>query len=179
MLNRREAIERITLLLGGALSPQLTSAVLGQVTNTGASLDVSDAQKLLLSEVADVIIPTTNTPGAKAAGVEDFIIRVMRDCYVLEDQKAFYDGLAQLEAASKSAHGKSFVDLDADTKIAVVKDSTKSNKPFFKQMKDMTVTGYFISEIGATQALVYLPIPGKFEGDVLMKPGQKAWAISR
>ncbi len=179
MLNRRDAIERIALLLGGALSPQLTSAVLGQVTNTGASLEVSDAQKLLLSEVADVIIPTTDTPGAKAAGVEEFIIRVMRDCYVLEDQEAFYDGLAKLEATSKSAHGKSFVDLDPDGKIAVVTESTKSNKPFFKQMKDLTVTGYFISEIGATQALVYLPIPGKFEGDVPMKPGQKAWAISR
>ena len=46
-------------------------------------------------------------------------------------------------------------------------------------MKELTVTGYFTSEIGATQALEYLPVPGKFEGDVPLKPGQKAWAISK
>jgi hypothetical protein len=44
-------------------------------------------------------------------------------------------------------------------------------------MKGLTVTGYFTSEIGATQALEYLPIPGKFEACIPLKPGQKAWAL--
>ena len=44
-------------------------------------------------------------------------------------------------------------------------------------MRQLTVTGYFTSEIGATQALEYLPIPGKFIGDVPMEPGQKTWAL--
>ncbi len=152
---------------------------MGQVLNEGGSVEVGDAQKTLLAEVADVIIPTTDTPGAKAAGVQEFIVRLIRDCYVIEEQKAFYAGLAKIDSASKSAHRKDFVDLNIEQRNAVVADAVKTNKVFFKHLKQLTVTGYFISEIGATQALEYLPVPGKFEGDVPMKPGQKAWAISK
>src|ERR1700680_2012245 len=88
-MNRREAIQRITLLMGGVLSTQLTAGLMGQVINTGASIPVSDQQRMLLDEVADVIIPATDTPGAKEAGVEQFIVRVMRDCYPKEEQERF------------------------------------------------------------------------------------------
>lgn len=179
MIDRRQAVERISLILGGALSTQITAGVMGEVLNTGASVEISDAQKALLIEVADIIIPTTDTPGAKAAGVEEFIIRLIRDCYEPADQTAFYDGLAKIEAASQNAHTKKFIDLNIEQRNAIIKDATKTNKAFFKQIKQLTVTGYFISEIGATEALVYLPVPGSFQGDVPMRPGQKAWAISR
>lgn len=178
-MNRRAAVERISLILGGAaLSPQLTAGLMGQVTNSGASVAVDEAQQALLAELADMIIPTTDTPGAKAAGVEQFIVRLMRDCYVIEEQRSFYDGLAKLDADSKAAHeGKGFVELDEAGKKAMVEQTVKTNKAFFKLMKELTVAGYFTSEIGATQALAYLPIPGQFLGDVPLKPGQKAWAM--
>ncbi len=152
---------------------------MGEVLNKGASVEVSAAQKALLIEVADIIIPTTDTPGAKAAGVEAFIIRLMRDCYELDQQKAFYAGLEKIDAASEKIHRKKFVDLTIEQRNGIIEDATKTNKAFFKQMRQFTVTGYFISEIGATQALEYLPVPGGFQGDVPMRPGQKAWAISR
>lgn len=175
-MNRREAVQRITLLMGGVLSTQLTAGLMGQVLNTGASVPVSAAQQALLAEVADVIIPTTDTPGAKAAGVEQFIVRVIRDCYQREDQEKFYAGLAKLDADSRTAHGKGFAELDAAAKTEAVKQTTGNNREIFKLMKQLTVAGYFTSEIGATKALEYLPIPGRFEGDVPMQPGQKAWA---
>jgi hypothetical protein len=176
-VNRREAVQRITLLLGGALSAQLTSGLMGQTTNLGPSVAVSPDQEALLAEVADVIIPTTDTPGAKAAHVEQFIVRVLRDCYQYEKQEQFYAALDRLQAASKSAHGKNFAELDAPTKIELVKQTTTKDHEFFTMMKQLTVAGYFISEIGATQALEYLPIPGRFEGNVPLQPGQKTWAI--
>ena len=176
-MNRREAIQRITLILGGALSAQLTAALRGEVINSGASVLVNPGQQTLLAEVADTIIPTTDTPGAKAAGVEQFIIRVIRDCYPMKEQEEFYAGLAQLEADSKVKHGKSFSELDAAARNAMVKLATENNKDFFLLMKELTVAGYFTSEIGATQALEYLPIPSRFEGDIPLKPGQKAWAL--
>lgn len=179
MIPRRAALERLSLMLGGVLSSQITAGLMGQVLNTGASVEVTEAQKALLAELADVILPTTDTPGAKAAGVEAFIVRLMRDCYQLADQETFYAGLAKIDAASEAAHGKRFVELSPDEKVAVVRDATKTNTGFFRRMRELTVTGYFISEIGATQALEYLPVPGRFEGDVPMQPGQKAWAISR
>lgn len=177
MINRRETIQRLSLMLGGALSMQVTAGLMGQVLNDGPSLEVDDAQRALLAELADVIIPTTDTPGAKAAKVEEFIIRVMRDCYVLEDQQKFYASLAKLDADSQSAHQKGFVDLDADAKNAMVTDLLKTNQPFFRQMRQLTVTGYFTSEIGATEALDYVAIPGRFEGDIPLAEGQKTWAI--
>jgi hypothetical protein len=175
-MNRREAVQQITLIMGGVLSTRLTAGLMGQVLNTGASVPVSAEQTKLLAEVADVIIPTTDTPGAKAAGVEQFIVRVIRDCYVREEQENFYAGLAKLDADSRTAHGKSFADLDDAKKNEMLTAATKNNRPFFKLMKQITVAGYFTSEIGATKALEYLPIPGRFEGDVPMQPGQKTWA---
>ena len=177
-MNRRAAVERITLLLGGgALSPQLTAAVMGQVLNTGASVAVTAAQTTLLAEVSDIIIPTTDTPGAKEAGVHDFIIRVLRDCYAMEEQESFYAGLAKLDADSRADNdGKGFVELDAAAKKSALEKTVKTNKDFLKQLKQFVITGYFTSEIGATQALAYLPLPGQFIGDVPLKEGQKAWA---
>ena len=176
-MNRRETIQKLTLLFGGTISSQLTSALMGQVTHTGTSVPVDEAEQRLLADVADIIIPTTDTPGAKAAGVDQFIIRVMRDCYVKKDQEDFYQGLAELDAKSKTAHGKGFCELEEAAKIGIVKESAAKQKAFFKVLKELTVAGYFTSEIGATQALEYLPVPGQFLGAVPMKPGQKAWAI--
>lgn len=176
-MNRREAVERITLLLGGPLSVELTAGLMGQVTHTGSGVVVSVAQQALLAEVADVIIPTTDTPGAKAAGAEQFMVRVMRDCYPLKEQEAFYAGLAKLEADSQSAHGKAFADLESHAKIQLVQQTAEKNRAFFKRLKELTVTGYFTSEIGATRALAYLPVPGRFAGDVPMEEGQKTWAL--
>ena len=150
---------------------------MGQVLNMGESLKVSATQEALLAEVADIIIPTTGTPGAKAAGVEKFIVRVMRDCYEKPDQEKFYAGLAKLDTDSQAKFGKGFAGLDLAQKNEMVKQATIDNKAFFLAMKGLTVTGYFTSEIGATQALEYLPIPGRFEACMPMKAGQKTWAI--
>ncbi|CAH0996119.1 hypothetical protein EMA8858_02249 [Emticicia aquatica] len=176
-MNRRESIQRATLLLGGVMAAPLMAGAMGQVLNTGESLKVSTTQEALLADVADIIIPTTGTPGAKAAGVEKFIVRVMRDCYEKPEQEKFYAGLAKLDADSQAKFGKGFAALDLAQKNEMVKQSTIDNKTFFLTMKGLTVTGYFTSEIGATQALEYLPIPGKFEACIPLKPGQKAWAL--
>ncbi|WP_394991905.1 gluconate 2-dehydrogenase subunit 3 family protein [Emticicia sp.] len=175
-MNRRDAIQKVTLMLGGVMAAPLMAGAMGQVTNFGGSVAVTAEQEILLSEIADIIIPTTGTPGAKAAGVEKFIVRVVRDCYEKIDQEKFYAGLAKLDADSKTKFGKNFVGLDLAQKNEIVKQSTINNKSFFTQMKGLTVTGYFTSEIGATQALEYLSIPGRFDGCMPMKAGQKTWA---
>ncbi|GAB3167696.1 gluconate 2-dehydrogenase subunit 3 family protein [Telluribacter humicola] len=176
-MNRREAVQRIALLMGGALSAPVMAGAMGEKIYDGPSLNVTAEQEALLAELADVIIPTTKTPGAKAAGAEKFIVRVMRDCFPLKDQETFYNGLARLNTESKTKFGKSFEELPLPQKNEMVKHTMTSDTPFFRRMKELTVTGYFTSEIGATQALEYLPIPGRFEACRPLKPGQKAWAI--
>jgi len=164
-------------MMGGMLSAPTLAGAMGRITNTGPSVVVTAEQETLLAEVADVIIPTTSTPGAKAAGVEKFIVRVMRDCYPKSDQDSFYAGLAKLDANSKSKFDKGFMALDGTQKNEMVKQIMTDDKPFFLRMKELTTTGYFTSEIGATKALEYLPVPGQFNGCMPMKPGQKAWAL--
>ncbi len=176
-MNRREAVRQLTLLFGGVMSAPLMAGAMGEKIYFGPSVTVSKEQELLLAEIADVIIPSTTTPGAKAAGVEQFIVRVMRDCYVEADQVGFYQGLDKAEKISTDKFGKSFLKLEADQKNEVVRQCTVANKPFFQLMKSLTVTGYFTSEIGATQALDYLPVPGRFEGAYPLKPDQKTWAL--
>lgn len=176
-MNRREAVQKLTFLLGGTISAPLMAGIMGEKLNFGPSVEVTDQQEALLAEVADVIIPTTGTPGAKAAGAEKFITRIMQDCYKAEDQKKFYDGLEKVNGQSKEVYGKGFTELDATQKIDIIKRTTVSDKPFFLQMKGLTLTGYFTSEIGATQALDYLPVPGRFDGSWPMPKGQKSWAL--
>ncbi len=67
-MNRREAIQRVTLMLGGVMSAPLMAGAMGEVLYTGESVAVAADQEALITELADVIIPTTSTPGAKAAG---------------------------------------------------------------------------------------------------------------
>ena len=176
-MNRRDVLEKITLMMGGVLAAPLMAGAMGEKLNFGSSVNYTPEQEALLADVADVIIPTTGTPGAKAAGVEKFITRVVRDCYQIDEQKKFYDGLALLNKDSNDTYGKSFSALDTKQKNEIVKRATTSNKPFFVQMKGLTVTGYFTSETGATQALDYLPIPGRFDGSWPMPKGQKSWAL--
>ena len=83
----------------------------------------------------------------------------------------------------KTKFNKEFLSLNGEEKIqlmnALKQDSIDNNKEpsFFLIARDLTLLGYFSSEIGCTKAREYLPIPGKYDGNVEYKPGQKAWAI--
>lgn len=176
-LDRRESIQRIAWILGGVLSAELSAGLLGQVLHVGERVKVSPETAQLLAEIADVIIPTTDTPGAKAAGAEQFVIRVMRDCYGYVEQEEFYRELAKLQDETQKRFSKPFNQLETGQKIEMVKHAAVHLKGFFLRMRALTVAGYFSSEIGATKALEYVPIPGRFEGAIPMKPGQRAWAI--
>lgn len=175
-INRREAIKKVALLFGGTLAmPDVLKAWNApQVLNTHF---FAAADEVLLAEIADVIIPTTDTPGAKAAGVGSFIVKMIADCTKKEDQTAFKTGLEAFEAGCKSKYGKSFVDCNNDQRVEALKaaEADKASR-FFKMVKDLTVFGYFTSEIGCTQALRYEAVPGRYDGAYPYKKGDKAWA---
>ena len=179
-MNRREALSSVALLLGGTIIG--SSAFLsGCKANPDAAAGVlSAADMSLLNDIAEIIIPTTNTPGAKAAKVGEFMGVIVTDCYEAKDQKVFKDGLAALAgkftAANAAAQQKMIVDVDAEAKK--YQETKKEDQPthYFTMIKQLTLWGYFSSEIGATQALRYVAIPGKYEGCIPYKKGDKAWA---
>lgn len=194
-MNRREAVRKVTFLLGGAITATSLSVFTKGCIPIGGEKEVrfNGSHEATLSEIADTIIPDTGVPGAKAAGVGPFIIMMMKDCYPQEVQKVFIDGLEKVEKDSASRFNRSFITLSRTEREGVLEELKKEAKiqqetnisegikdappHFFQLATELTYLGYFTSEIGATQALNYVHIPGKYEGCVPLKAGQKAWAV--
>jgi len=175
-IHRREAVQTLLMLIGGTLSLSVQAALLRETGNSNPGR-FSAEEQTLITELAEVIIPTTNTPGAKAAGVGEFISYIIGHCTDTTQQEAFRRGLQQTDALSQSVHGKRFELLDAVQKSGIMNQITRQEKAFFTTLRELTIVGYFTSETGATQALDYVAIPGRFEGDIPLKPGRRAWAF--
>ena len=172
---RRDALRRLALLTGAALSLPVQAALRGETLN-GNPLHFSAGEQTLIAELAEVVMPATNTPGAKAAGVGGFIEHVIGHCSDLKQQETFRKGLQQTDALSQALFGKNFLQLGNPQRINVMAQLAKGEKPFFMSLRELTIVGYFTSETGATQALDYVAVPGRFQGDIPLKPGQRAWA---
>lgn len=187
-MNRREALERVALLMGGAvIGAEFFLSGCKPTTQKVEDLFNTD-HVAFMNEIADTILPTTNTPGAKAANVGGFMAVMVRDCYTEQDQKTFMEGLSKLDDATNKKFGKKFMEADTKQRTEVLtdldkeqKEYAKTQKPdapnhYFKMMKELTLLGYFTSEIGCTKALRYVPVPGKYEGCIPYKKGDRAWA---
>jgi hypothetical protein len=189
LMTRREAIRRVSALLGGvALVGQaawLSGCATGERTS-GALFSATDVA--LLDEIADTILPETKTPGAKAAGVGQFIAMMVTDTYDPGEQRLFLDGLETLDRESRTQNGGGFMAsspaqrvallerLDRET-IEYMRQAGSADRPhYFRMVKELTLLGYFTSEIGYTQAMRYAETPGRFDPCVTYTAGEKAWA---
>jgi hypothetical protein len=189
-MNRREAIERVAWILGGTVigAEFFISGCKSKTTDT-ASLFEAD-HEAYMDEIAETILPQTSTPGAKAAKVGAFMAVMVRDCYTPEDQKVFTKGLDQLNDECNKKYSKKFMELDPKQRTEILNaldkeqlaytKTKKHDAPnhYFRMLKELTLLGYFTSEVGCTKALRYVPVPGKFIGDYPYKKGDRAWALS-
>lgn len=188
MMNRREALSRVAIIMGGTVLGAEAFLSGCKTANTGITFTKENIS--FLNEVAETILPATKTPGAKEAKVGEFMQIMVTDCYEAKDQTIFMEGLKKLDDASTKLNGKSFLDADAkgrhDLLVALdkeAKDYQAAAKPedpkhYFTMFKQLTLTGFFSSELGATKALRYVAVPGKFQGSVPYVKGDKAWATS-
>jgi hypothetical protein len=190
-MNRREALNMVALLMGGTVVGG-TAFLEGCKTadkKSVAALPLTKEQIAFLDEVAETILPTTSTPGAKAAKVGEFMNTMVVDCYEEKDQKVFLEGLSKIDEGAQAAFKKDFMQITPEQRKELLSKTeteavayAKNKKPedpahYFSLMKQLTLLGYFSSEVGATQALRYVPIPGKYEGCIDYKKGDKAWAL--
>jgi hypothetical protein len=198
-MNRRDALARVALIMGGTVigadyfltscssagKKEAAQASQPMVQDNPAFLSAS--QVSFLDEVGETILPATATPGAKAAQVGSFMAVMVRDCYAPADQKIFLAGLTQLDEGCKKQHGKGFLACDAAQRTALLTTLDTEQKTFtanqgkdgpshyFRMMKQLTLLGFFTSEVGATKALRYLPVPGRYDGNFPYKKGDRAW----
>ena len=179
-MERRDAIARVALLIGGTLSVGTLATVLegcktGGGSKVGKEFAIVPQHREMIAEIAEMILPKTSTPGAKEAKVPEFIEYMLKECYDEKQQKSFFTSLDKLD---DGANGD-FMKATSEQKLALLKveDTAKERSEFWNIMKDLTILGYFTSEQGATKAAEYLEVPGKYEGIKLQK-GQKVWAMS-
>ena len=191
-IDRREAIRRVSVLLGGAAlvggSSLWTACRTERVPESGPIGRFTTNDIELLDDIADTMLPETKTPGARAAHVGPFMAMMVTDCYDDRDQTVFREGLAKLDAASRSANGKAFGASTAQQRLALLEqldreqktymDAKKDDAPahYFRMMKELAMLGYFTSEIGYTQAQRYEESPGRFDPCVPYAKGEKTWA---
>jgi hypothetical protein len=152
-VKRRLALQRVALMVGGAISAPSLAAILNSCkspSDSGTSAFTFDAdQKSLVAEIAEVIIPKTDTPGAKDLNVQDVIEILLKDCYPEEQQKHFAAGLKDIEAESKKVGG-SFATLDSENKLKVLEIMrTKAAEESEKNAKAKEAAEQIDSESGA------------------------------
>jgi len=192
-INRREALRKTALMMGAAISSSALAGLLQGCKTTPELTYVpqffTEDQGRIVMEVAEIIIPKTDTPGAKDVGVPGFIDTMLKDCYKKEDQDRFLEGLTAFDEEAKKAYGDSFIyckpeqQVELVTKvhaaaIAEAKENKEAKRPFILMTKELTLLGFFTSEPGATQVLQYIAVPGAYKGCVpLAEAGNgKTWA---
>ncbi|HCS63819.1 MAG TPA: hypothetical protein DIW64_06870 [Cellvibrio sp.] len=187
--SRRTALKQLALACGLALSASSLSALAASfepptdLTRSKKTL-FNTAQLALVRELGEIIIPTTDTPGAIAAGVHDFLNHFAVYCASKEKQQALLAGLNRIDDSAKTRFSTPFLSASKTQQIELLTNMEKAadgftadDRKFFKQLKALVTFGYYTSEIGATQELAYLAIPGGYKGNFKFKQVGKAWAL--
>lgn len=193
LMDRREALRKTAMLMGAAVSASALTGILQGCKATPELAYVpeffTEDQARIVTEVAEIIIPKTDTPGAKDVGVPGFIDKILKDCYKKEDQDRFIAGLTAFDEEAKTAYGDSFIYCEPQQQaehvakanaaaLALPKEQRDAKKPFILMAKELTLLGFFTSEPGATQVLQYEAVPGSFKGCIpVSEAGNgKTWA---
>jgi hypothetical protein len=173
-MNRREMM----LLLAGTAALPDTLLAMGRAVHqrvrAGTLRSFNAHQNETIATIAELIIPKTDTPGARDAGVPAFIDVMFADWAGEQERQGFTAGLANVDERSRAAYGKDFVGCTAAQQTEVLQDldyelarlrDTKSDtsQNFFQTMKWLTLTGYYTSEVGATSEQHFRVVPGRYE----------------
>jgi gluconate 2-dehydrogenase gamma chain len=187
-MHRRDALKFCATLLGTALSPALQRAFASDIALPAAThtSSLTQAQQTLIATLAELIIPTTDTPGAIAAGVPEFISHIYTHWFDASERNIFRQGLERLEGASQAQQQCQFVESNQAFQIAQLANEEQialqyvsdapvkgissrehdPKTPFFSRLKELVVVGYYTSEVGCKQEQIYTPMPGQYQGNL-------------
>lgn len=197
-MDRRTAIKQAALITGYAISASAVSAVWQSCQRDPSKANASwtpafftPKQGVAVTEIAETILPATDTPGAKEVAVHKFVDQYAKDCLTVEEQAEFQAGIAQLLADCEAQNGKSFVDCSPEQRLSFLnavdeqaKQLTAVNPgleeeeyPVFLKLKGLVLMGYFTAEKIGKEITAFLPIPGKYKPCTPYEEGQPAWTI--
>ena len=191
-MDRRELVKLVAL---GSVLPLVPNKSLALFRGIHASLAAFPKPRIFnahqdatVTAMAEHILPHTDTPGAKAARVNEFIDLIVADWYSEEERTIFLAGLADVDVRTQSLFNKNFVEATSEQKSEVLRilgeqmareksaltsaplgyrgSTAKPDQNFYFMFRDLTLAGYFTSEVGFTQQLREEIIPGRFDGCV-------------
>jgi len=177
-MDRRSVLRFLGVATVGATATDLEAmgrALHGRL-GRGTPLRILDPhQNATVVALSDVILPATDTPGAKAALVNQFIDLLLAEWFSPEERDRVLAGLANVDARAKAAFGKDFLDGTPTEQVALLTalddetarwnaspQATRGPEPFYHQLKWLTLFGYYTSEVGAEQEEHYAIIPGRY-----------------
>lgn len=186
-MRRRELLRRAAWILGGAISAPTALAILQgcSARETPAAAEWAPKffrgdQAEIMTALADVLIPKTNTSGALDAGVPAFIDAIMADVYPKDAQERFSAGFAEFEAAARASGGKAFLQQTAAQRKASVQQAIDAalggeheHTPFVLVARELTLLGFFTSRVGITENMEYVPVPTAYHGCVPLSQMKK------
>jgi hypothetical protein len=179
LTGRRDLLKLAAFLGVGLVTPAARAAV------AAAAPWTSDA-RALIADIAETIIPATDTGGAKAAGVPGFIEMMVADWFEPAERAHFMDGMAAFRDGVRAEYGKTFAELAQAAKdeyygkqlaaaaTAAPGAGVRPRTPFAALMKRLTVYGYYTSELGGSVELRLDMVPNEYRPDAPFKPGDRA-----
>jgi len=188
-MTRRQLLRQIAVLLGGTISHPVFAAALDDARPISSAEDwlprtLTFNQDRLVTAIAELILPATDTPGATDAQVNRFIDQLLADWFDDDGRERFLTGLADLEKGSRGQFGRTFLELSVSEQISLLEpldvaaveariEAAKDvgsfeaeNLPFFAMMKEMTLVGYYTSKVGMLEELGYEGFSGSFDACV-------------
>lgn len=130
LISRREAIRRVTAVLGGVALVGGSALLNGCREGGGdaAFREFTAEEIAFLDEVADTILPTTSTPGAKAAQTGAFMALMVKDSYDPRDQRIFRDGMRAIDEESRRMHDVGFLEATPQQRLALLERLDREQK---------------------------------------------------
>lgn len=189
-MKRRHAIKQAVLSVMCAMcAASLAGCRKSDQGSRNDSLSSSDI-RAIIDQLTEIILPETDTPGAKTSGAGDFVMKALNDCYPEKDRERFFAGINELDRSCRARFGNPFLRCTANQQFSMVEELDREALGFririrtrllgyynyFRTLKKLTLLGYFTSREGATTALSYEQIPGRWIACEVIKPGQKGWA---
>jgi len=206
MMNRRELLRAVCVASGASLIGG--NALAFQSPPPATEIDYTPfslGDRAFLDEVAEAIVPRTDTPGARDAAVGAYMVAIVSDCYDADARNRFLAGMGEIRRRARTEKGRDFMQLSEaeraeliaaldsearDHNAKLIDYSQQSIGPgrwqglpepsepwhYFTPFKQLTLLGFFTSREGATEALRYIAVPGRYDGDFPYKKGDRAWA---
>ena len=170
--SRRDTLKQLAFIsIGMAIIPSCLSDR-SKSSMLLKNLSISPANEAMLAELCEIIIPKTNTPGAKDISAHLFVLTMVDDCANKEQQQTFLKGMEDFNSLCKSTTGKTLVDCDANERAKIteallaIKEEDTPLKHFLGMVKGRTIQAYTSSEFYLTKVQVYELVPGRFQGCV-------------